>query len=372
MVIIYMNIGIDGTTLAGQRAGVGRYVYELCRALDRVMPDANFFVYSHIPVEMPVNSRRWHARVEASSWAASLKNILWLKTRAPAMCLKDDLDVFWACGTFLPRLPRNVHSIVTVYDMNRWLATNTMKWTAYVAHRLFVERDIKRADAITSISSGTAVRLLDIVGRRTNAIVQPAVADNFRRPSVECIAESLRKFGIQQPYFLAVGTIEPRKNLALLVEVFTTLKRSGQLESYQLVLVGGKGWKDAGLRSLLSAHEDDGVHPIGFVNDSDLPSIYAGAEAFVFPSMYEGFGMPVLEARACDARVIASDTPEIREAGGDGPFYLLPMAEPLSDALLCFCNDKKLGVSYASSLPSWTDSAVKLAEVFYSRPQNLL
>lgn len=363
-----MNIGIDGSTLGGNRAGVGRYVFELCRALDRQLPHAEFFVYSHVPVEMPVDSPRWHSRVETTTWAPKLKNILWLKTRAPALCRGDDLDAFWACGTFLPRLPSKVRSVVTVYDMNSWLAKDTMKWTAYVAHKLFIERDIKRADTVVSISQGTAKRLQEIVGRQSNGVVLPAVSESFRRPSADVVSATLTRLGIDGPYFLAVGTLEPRKNLAMLIEAFTALKRAGQLPAHQLVLVGGKGWRDVGLRSLVEACEGLGVNPLGFVDDADLPSLFAGSEAFVFPSIYEGFGMPVLEARACAARVIASDIPEIREAGGSGPIYIAPLAGPLREALLQVCADSALGATNANSLPSWDVSAAALAEILCAGP----
>jgi glycosyltransferase involved in cell wall biosynthesis len=362
-----MKIGIDGTTLGGNRAGVGRYVFELCRALDRQLPHAEFFVYSHIQVEMPVESPRWHSRVEPTPAFAKLRNILWLKLRAPILCRKDRLDAFWACGTFLPNLPPSVWSVVTVYDMNRWLVKDTMKWTAYVAHKLFIGRDIIRAKCIVAISYGTAKRQYEILGRRADFIVPPAVSAKFHRPNDDVITSTITKLGIQTPFFLAVGTLEPRKNLALLIEVFVNLKREGNLPAHQLILVGGKGWNDTALRTLLIENQDAGIKHLGYVDDSDLPSLFAGSDAFVFPSIYEGFGMPVLEARACAARVIASDIPEIREAGGIGPIYIEPTPEALKSALLQIGANKGLGKTTADfSLSRWDESAADLARALCS------
>ncbi len=362
-----MKIGIDGSTLVGNRAGVGRYVFELCRALDRQLPNAEFFVYSHVPIEMPVESQRWHSRVEPIQVFAKLRNILWLKFRSGKLCRKDGLDAFWACGTFLPKLPASVWSVVTVYDMNRWIVKDTMKWTAYIAHKLFIGRDITRAKCVTAISYGTAKRLNQILGRRAEFIVAPAISTKFFRPNEDTKADTLSKLGIQVPYFLAVGTLEPRKNLSMLIEVFVELKREGKIPTHKLILVGRKGWNDAALQTLINESKDAGINAIGFVADSDLSSLFAGAEAFVFPSIYEGFGMPVLEARACGARVIASDIPEIREAGGTGPLYIEPTHDALKTALLQVESNKTLGGNAAGGvLPSWEDSAAALAQALCS------
>lgn len=357
-----MKIGIDGTTLVGNRAGVGRYVFELCRALDRQLPQATFYVYSHMPVEMPVKSDRWHARVETAGWASRLRGILWLKTRAGALCKKDQLDGFWACGTFLPILQPSVKSVATVYDLNLRLVPDSMKWTARLAYKLFFERDVHNADGILAISHGTADRLHQILGRHADGIVIPGVSSDFRRPSAEVISSTLAKLGVLRSYLLAVGTLEPRKNLAMLIEVFARLKRMDKLNQQQLILVGGKGWKDQRLRQLLAQYEDIGVMPLGYVADADLPSLYAGSDAFVFPSIYEGFGMPVLEARACEARIVASDIPEIREAGGVGPLYIAPTAAALFAALQQVATQVSVAKSSAQSLPSWDDGARVLAQ----------
>ena len=356
-----MKIGIDGTTLIGRRAGVGRYVFELCRALDRQLPNALFYVYSPIPFVMPVISERWHARIETLGWASKLPGILWTKMRAGACCKADQLDAYWACGTFLPLLQPAINSVATVYDLNVRLVPSSMKWTTYCAYKLFFERDIRCANSILAISHGTAERLHDLVGRRADGVVLPAVSPDFRRPDSAIIADTLMRLGLRRPYLLAVGTLEPRKNLPMLIAAFARLKRSEKFAHLQLVLVGGKGWKDQGLQRLLDELSGAGVLPIGYVADGDLPSLYAGSEAFVFPSIYEGFGMPVMEARACEAQIVASDIPEIREAGGVGPLYITPTADALFIALQQVLKQELSATSSAQSLPSWDDSALVLA-----------
>lgn len=356
-----MRIGIDGCTLMGKRSGVGRYVFELCRALDRQMPQATFFVYSPIPVELPVASERWIARVDPFWWAAKLKRVLWFKVRAGELCKMDQLDAFWASGTFLPTLAPNVNAVTTVYDLNYRMVPVTMNMGTYLAYRLFFERDVRHANRILAISHGTAGRLQQMLGLSVYGVAQPAVSSDFRRPFPEVIAATLAKLGVFRPYILAVGTLEPRKNLMMLIEVFSRLKSMGQFPQHQLVLVGGKGWKDQSLQRLLGQHEDTGVLPLGYVSDVDLPSLYSGTDAFVFPSIYEGFGMPVLEARACGARIVASDIPEIREAGGVGPLYVSPTAEALIVALPQAITRSSVAACSDMPLPGWDESARVLA-----------
>ena len=100
-----MKIGIDGRALQRNRAGIGRYIFELCRELDKVLSDATFYLYSQIPVEMPVRTKRWVPRIDQFPYSKNMKSVAWLKFRCGCLCKTDNLDVFWASSTFLPKLP---------------------------------------------------------------------------------------------------------------------------------------------------------------------------------------------------------------------------------------------------------------------------
>ena len=171
-----MRIGIDGRALQGSRTGIGRYVFEICRELDQLLPGATFFVYAPGPVELPVSSARWIARIDSSPLARVLKPIAWLKLRAGRLCRTDRLDAFWGSATFLPLLPPHVRTITTVYDVNFRVVPSSMSRTHRLAHQLFFVRDITAAGHRIAISSGTSARLHSYFGLSVSAIARPGVS----------------------------------------------------------------------------------------------------------------------------------------------------------------------------------------------------
>ncbi|HKP98187.1 MAG TPA: glycosyltransferase family 1 protein [Fibrobacteria bacterium] len=270
-------------------------------------------------------------------FARRLKAIIWLKWRCGALAKRDGVDVFWGTATLLPRLPKSVRTLVTVYDLNYLLAPESMIGTHKIAHRLFFRRDVLRADIVTAISQGTADRIFKHHGREADAVVPPATDGTFRPVPGKDAWMRLKALGVDAPYILGVATWEPRKNLGMLIQVFLQLKARGRLGNRKLVLAGGRGWKEEKLIALLAQASEDrrkDILPLGFVADSDLPTLYSACDAFVFPSLYEGFGMPVLEARACGAKVLATDIPELREAGGTDSHYIQPTFDGLSRGLI--------------------------------------
>lgn len=356
-----LRIGIDGRALQGNRAGIGRYIFELCRALDTVMPEAHFFLYSQIPIEMPITSHRWHARVERSHWAKSLKSIAWLKLRCGLLCKEDHLDVFWAGATFFPRLHSKVRKISTVYDLNHIVAPHTMPGGTLWGYRLFFSRDVRTADAVISISEGTSLRLAQEIKRKADYVVYPSVSSAFVRSSPWEIKRCLAEYRIVEPYILAVGTFEPRKNLELLIRTFIEMKNAGSLPLHKLVLAGGKGWKDQSLSRLVMDSVKHDVMALGYVPNDYLPALYSGADIFVFPSSYEGFGIPVLEARACGCKIVTSDFPELHEAGGAHAIYVQPTADGIREGLIQAFQLPSSGVP-AAGLPTWKYGAKLMAE----------
>lgn len=342
--------------------GIGRYTYEICKGLDVLLPDARFFVYSKQPVVVPTISDRWTYRVESSSQMRNLKTAAWLKCRAGRLCEEDGIDVFWASGTLLPWFRSAVPTVSTVYDLNYLVAPDSMARPTLWAHRLFFRRDVRKANLVCAISQGTADRLERHLGRKVDAVMPPAVGDLVAVVPQQDIDRTLAALGIRPPYLLALGTLEPRKNLDRLVRAFLDLKQAGAIPGHKLVLVGGKGWRDDALTRLLQESAGRDVLSLGYVSDEHLPALYGGADLFVFPSLYEGFGMPVAEALACGTRVVCTDSPEIREAGGESPVYVAPTVEGIRRGILQAL-DTTHRPPVLDSRWTWTDSAQVLAKL---------
>jgi glycosyltransferase involved in cell wall biosynthesis len=333
-----LRVGIDGRPFQGPLAGTGRYVRELCVALDRLLPDAQFFIYSNRPISMPVMSKRWLHVNDPSPLMRRLPAAFWYLERAGALIRRDAIDVFWGAANFLPRRIRgHVRTILTVLDMVPDLYPETIGLKHRLVYKMYFPLSFRKADRLIAISKGTKDRFLEQYGRIIDEIIYPCVSEHFKRPDSHVLERVRIKYELQKSFFLAVATLEPRKNLTAVLQAMIYLKGKG-LSLPTLVLVGQVGWKTEALFKMIKQAQMVGVCVVqtGFVPDEDLPALYSASSAFIFPSVYEGFGMPVLEALQCGAIVLASDTPEIREAGGKSAIYFEPTAEGIALALETF------------------------------------
>jgi glycosyltransferase involved in cell wall biosynthesis len=356
-----LRIGIDGRMLGPRPKGIARYIWELCKALDKVLPEARFFVYSLRPiVPMPSISPRWSWRGERSAVCARIPSSLWAAFRLGYIAQRDNLDVFWGGMGLVPLVGLRARTVLTVHDLVYKLAPETTSARARWAMRLFFGASIRRADQVVSNSFGTAGRFEDAYQRKIAGIVRPGLTETIRPNPPAEVCRLLQKNGIERPYLLTVGTLEPRKGLHQLVPAFLSLLEAGQLQDQRLVIAGERGWKDDPIARLVSNSER--IHSLGFVNDELLSALYTGADAFVFPSSYEGFGMPVLEARACGARVVTTDIPELREAGGEDAIYIPPTLEGIRQGILkALQSDRPKPLNRADY--SWLKSATVFARV---------
>lgn len=360
-----LRIGIDGEALRTPLSGVGQYVLHLARALEPLLPEAEFFAYARLPAErLALPSPRWVLRQEPRSAWRRVPSFAWLKTRGAGLCRRDRLDVFWAGRTLHPRLPAPVRTIVTVHDLNHLLVPETMEAATRWSHRLWLRGDVAHADVVAANSLGTAQRVVTRLGVPVQGVVTPGLEARFRPLAAAEHAPALaalRAFGITPPYLLSVATLEPRKNVEALFRAFVALRRAGELSDCRLVLAGARGWKNEALTRELRAAAGDGVVMPGYVPDALMPALYACAQALVCPSRYEGYGMPVLEARACGTRVVVSDTPELRESGGAHAVVVEPGDAGLRDGLRRAVTLAPLVESGLAERHAWRRQAALLA-----------
>lgn len=355
-----LRIGIDGRALEGKKTGIGIYVFELCRALSDILEDAEFRVYHRLDLERPVEAGNWHY-VRDGFPAARMRPIPWLKLMQGRLARRDRCDVLWAGGSLLPRLGP-IPSVLSVYDLNHLITPQTMSRLHLLAHNAFLERDVLRATRVVSISAGTSERCAEHFGRGADDVILPGLAEHFRPSPTDAVESRCRDLGLERPYLLSVATWEPRKNLDSLIRAFLKLKGEGRLPDHRLALVGGTGWKDETLQRLVAGTDRDAVVPLGYIPNAELAPLYTGADLFVFPSLYEGFGMPVLEARACGAPVLTSDTPETREAGGTDAVYVTPTVDGIAEGIVEGLARGRQGGLAEGDRPTWARGAAVLSE----------
>jgi glycosyltransferase involved in cell wall biosynthesis len=360
-----IRVGIDGRELALPYSGIGRYITELCKVLDKLLPRASFFIYSNRPIRMPVKSPRWAAKIDRLVGVKHLYSLMWLMLRGPSLCNLDHIDVFWGTTTILPRLPASIRRVVTVYDlfhMDRKLVP-LRRWLSY---GLLYRRSLADANSIVAISETTARKLHSRLGYQATDIARPGVSELYRPQPAEQIEGCLRLYGIRRPYIFAVASAyEPRKNLGSLLQAFCDLNTDSVLQGHTLVLAGRGG--AAALEESPSARvaKPGAINPLGQVSDDHLALLYCGAEAFVFPSTHEGFGIPVLEARACGTKVVATDIPELREAGGEDAIYVMPTVEGISTGITRALGQQRRQVNAIPKSYRWEEGASVLARLLF-------
>jgi len=341
-----MRIGIDARPLSVQAAGVPRVVNSLVRELGRIDQENSYYLYSHRDFDLPFQNPRWHKRI--GSRASSLPSIVWFWTEAKTAIRKDNLDVFWS-ALYIPHfsIPRNVATILTVHDLEWRLYPETMAWKTYLGHRLLVWPSVQQADGITADSESTA-RDLQGVLRFPEArieVIHLGVGAAYKPQDPDRAAQYVAgKYGVSKHYALAVGTLQPRKNLVTLVQAMKILRDRAE-SPLQLVVAGARGWKNTELDKTMRRLDltDEHIRFLGFVPEQDLPMLYSGSCSFVFPSLYEGFGLPLVEAMACGVPVVASNTSSIPEVVGDAALLVPPTGpEAFVEAILCVIRDKDL------------------------------
>jgi glycosyltransferase involved in cell wall biosynthesis len=244
----------------------------------------------------------------------------------PSVLSRSGFDLVHDPYHFPPFLwPVPYARVMTIADLTP-LFLRTHTWARRFSHRVLLRRLARRADHVLTISEHTkrdAIRHLGLPEARVTAT--PLAADESLAP-IECVEriDALReRYALPPRYLLHVGTIEPRKNLRRLVEAFGHATRSHR--DVALVLAGAPGWGDVGLEEAIAAQGLDGrVRLLGFVAEGDLPALYTGAQALVYPSLYEGFGLPPLEAMQCGCPVVTSNVSSLPEVVGDAGLQVEP------------------------------------------------
>lgn len=323
-----MRVGLDAIPLATPRTGVGHYTFELARHLASVAPTDEFELVSPVPAatpiqaddEFPSNLRIVHPKVNALSRR-------WLAVGLPFHIRKSRFDIYHGTNYEVPvwsACPR----VVTFHDLSLFLHPTTHEDRLVRRGRRRLPIMARSATRIITPSESVKREVCEHLRVSPSKVVAIPEAPRriFRRTTFEETVEVRQRLQIEDAFILYVGTIEPRKNLVTLFRAFEEIFRSTTLRP-QLVIAGRVGWLSNDFISRVKeSGVGDHVRFTGYVADEDLRALYSSCRVFVYPSLYEGFGLPPLEAMACGAPVITSRIPSIVEAvGPDAARIVSPM-----------------------------------------------
>lgn len=370
------TIGIDYTAALKQGGGIGRYVRSLVYALaqqDTTSTQYRLFAAGSrlgaLP-PAPGENFRWTPTQIGDQWLVRL----WYRLHVPypVDSWTGKLDLFHAPDFLLPPTRKNTRTVLTVHDLSFVRAPETATDGLRGFLNDAVPRSVRRADHILADSAATKADLIALYGTRADKItvLLSGVEPRFKPiTEVKELAAVRAKYGLGDgPLILSLGTIQPRKNYVRLVEAFSQLPQPDT----KLVIVGGKGWLSEPLYQRIDELQmTERVIMPGFADDQDLPALYSAASVFAFPSLYEGFGLPVLEAMACGTPVVASNVSSVPEVAGDAALLIDPYdVDQIRDNIVRLLSDETLRKDLALRGRSqvrqftWDRAAQKLANVY--------
>ncbi|WP_444933547.1 glycosyltransferase family 4 protein [Microbulbifer sp. JTAC008] len=358
------RIAVDARPLSEKTTGIGRYTRAL---LDRMYEsEHHWYLYSHKPLigNIP-NSDNIKTRYSDIQWGALSSPFA--QVVFPIWARLDRIDIFWSPRHHLPiLLPLRTSKVVTIHDLVWQRFPQTMSRLGLQLERLLMPPSLRIADKVIAVSGSTGDEILNSFSYCKDKVVVIPEA-----PFLDSLCERTG----ERDYFLFVGTLEPRKNLQRLLEAYGQYIEIVE-EALPLKICGGKGWGGVKIEEVVERLGlSEKVEILGYVNDDLLPVLYRGARALLIPSLYEGFGLPIVEAFSQGTPVLTSNFGAMREVAGNAALLVDPLdIEGMAKALARFTIEQSLIVSLQKNALirldefSWDESAAQTLSVLEGSP----
>lgn len=379
-----MRIVFDGANLSGSRTGVGYYTKNLLVEMCRQAPDDQFFLHDLALRQFAINEP-FHLPLEESGFYRSLQHplalMLFLRVvrgvygRIRHSVHLNECDVFFGPnfrGAFAPGLK----TVITVHDMAHEYYPETVQDHVLKYFRTDFPSQVERSHLIIAVSETTrrdVINFLNVPEEKVK-VVYNGVSSEFRPVTdVARRAEVRQRYALPEHFLLMVGSIQPRKNVTGVLSAVGRLVRKSPSSPLHLVLAGGSSWKSDELKKIISDNGlTDYVHFTGYVPEEDLTTLYSMSDIFLFPSLYEGFGLPVIEAMACGVPVVTSNSSCLPEIAGDAAILVDPHNhDDIADGIERLLMDQELrnvcterGLARAQKF-SWENAGRQLLEIFH-------
>ena len=369
-----MRVGLDGYPLAEPRTGVGHYTLELARALALIAPSDQFELVSPAPLGSSALEEINHANL-SNLRAVHLKTSRirghWWAVGLPLYVTKARFDLFHGTNFEVPFWNRR--SVVTIHDLSALLHREKHRDSLARRARLRLPIVAKLARKIITPTESVKREVCEHLRVKANKVIAipSAARQSFRPVPSEQTVETRKRLAIEDDFLLFVGTLEPRKNLLTLLKALEQIVRKTSLRP-QLVIAGGEGWlMDETFSFIKHSGIGDRLRLTGYLDDDELCALYSTCRIFIYPSLYEGFGLPPLEAMACGAPVIAGRVPALQEVLGSAARLVDPLnVEALAGSMVELIENDEERRRLASNGPkhaakfSWEETARRTLNVY--------
>jgi alpha-1,3-rhamnosyl/mannosyltransferase len=358
-----MHIGIDGLPLTAPKTGVGHYTFELARALAEADSESEFeLVYPSTFPPIRLDTNRGEGGLPGN---LKLKRAIvgplarhWWSNGLPRYVRRNEIQLFHGTNYDVP-LWRRCATVLTIHDLSPLLYPETHRRRSVRRARRRLPLMARTADAIITPTESVRREVCEHLAVKPEKVfaIPEAARASFQPTDFAATKDVRCRLGCGDEFLLAVGTIEPRKNLSVLVTAFEQLARARPQSKSKLVIAGGRGWLNDSFFDAMNKSPARGRIVItDYLHDEELRALYASCRAFIYPSLYEGFGLPPLEAMACGAPVVASRIPALVEIAGTAASFFDPTdALDLAKTILALLEDEN--ARYQLSLAGQTRAA---------------
>ncbi|MCK4649384.1 glycosyltransferase family 4 protein [bacterium] len=325
-----MRIAIDFRSTIGQPAGIGRFTNNLVKQIALLGSKNEYILYSFYP-KMPNKEikefikKHPNLSLKTNPVPGRIMRYLWDYFKIPIEFSIGEVDIIHIMDFLIPNI-KKARLIVTVHDISsilfpQWHTRYTRRW---VKDRIYLAKEKAHKIIVDSVhTKKDLVRTLG-VSEDLIAVIYGGVGEQFQPiKDRETLKQIKKRYKIRDKYLLFLGTLEPRKNILGLIRAFHKIKN--RFPNYQLVIAGKRGWKFQEIfKTVGELRLEDKVIFTGYLPEEDIPSLYSGAELFIYPTLYEGFGFPPLEAMACGTPVITSNLSSLPEVMGEAGILIDP------------------------------------------------
>jgi len=340
-----MRIGVDLSAIQSTKSGVDWYTHRVIQEMMEILsPDEQLLLFSNRETGFePEAAGRSNVTIIRSNF---MYQEPWRQFVLPLLLRRHGIDVCFFTN-FVLSVAGTCPMVLTIHDLSFRLFPRTHSLRNVIWARSLVPISTRRSKHIIAVSNNTKldlVRLMNVPSQKVS-VVHEGAPDEFQPEPQAEDEEAMAHYGIMKPYVLFVGTLEPRKNLNFLIRSFDQVAQA--IPDVHLVLAGRRGWMAQAIFDELEKRDLLGrVHITGYVRERYLPALYRQASAFVYPSLYEGFGLPPLEAMSSGTPVIVSRSSSLPEVVGDAGIYVNPLdTNELAQAMKDILNNPELAAS---------------------------